>query len=181
MILSLGFSVNTPKIPVQVVLSDNQLMSAINNSLIRVPQTGVDVSLVGGSANFVDSSVKGKVSIDNILRKVQTDDGIDVFVAMTVTIEGRPAIMRYIAVFNNKGQSVLFKSSILVGDRLIINSVTASEESSVIVKSLAYMPSATGYLVTVSYLDRKNGEPFTTVPSLLKTISMRVKNHIISK
>jgi hypothetical protein len=36
-------------------------------------------------------------------------------------------------------------------------------------------------LVTVSYLDRKNGEPFTTVPSLLKTISMRVKNHIISK
>jgi hypothetical protein len=119
-------SVNTPKIPVQVVLSDNQLMSAINNSLIRVPQTGVDVSLVGGSANFVDSSVKGKVSIDNILRKVQTDDGIDVFVAMTVTIEGRPAIMRYIAVFNNKGQSVLIKFLIQLNPKSL-RSVFVSE------------------------------------------------------
>ena len=174
-------SVNTPKVPVQTVLSDSLLISAINNSLIRVPQTGVDVSLVGGSANFADSSVKGKVSIDNLLRKVQTDDGIDAFVAMTITIEGRPAIMRYVAVFNNKGQSVLFKSSVLVGDRLIINSVTASEESSVIAKPLIQMPSSRGYIAIISYLDRKNGEPFTTAPSLLKTISMRVKNHIISK
>ncbi len=174
-------SQNTPKVPVQVVLSDILLISAINNSLIRVPQTGVDVPLVGGSALFVDSSVKGKVSIDNLLRKVQTDDGIDVFVAMTVTIEGRPALMRYVAVFNNKGQSVSFKSSVLVGDRLIINSITAYEESSVIGKPLAYMLSSTGYVVTISYLDRKNGEAFTTVPSLLKTVSMRVKNHVISK
>ena len=100
---------------------------------------------------------------------------------MNVVIDGRPSVMRYVALFNNKGQSVVFKSSTLIGDRIIITSVIPAKDTSVIVKPLPYMTSTLGYTVVVSYLDRKNGEPFATTPSLLKTVSLRVKSHIVSK
>ena len=177
---NVGNTANTPKVPVQTALTDATLMAVINNSLIRAPQTGIDVALVGGSANFVDGSVKGRVTIDNLLNRVQTDDGVDVFVGMSVVVDGDPSVMKYIALFNNKGQSVVFKSSVLVGDRILVTNLVPVKDSSVISKPLPYMTSL-GYTAVVSYLDRKNGEPFSTIPSLVKTVSLRVTSHVVSK
>jgi hypothetical protein len=163
-------------------LSDATLFAVISNTLIRVPQTGVDVALTNGQADFVDSSTKGHVSISRVLTKVPTDSGYDVFVDMTVTIQGRPQVEHYVALFHNLGQSALFTSSALIGDRLTLTGAVAVPDKSVMLKNpQSFMTSSLGYTLNVSYLDRKVGEPFTTAPTVLRSISLHVKNHSVSR
>ena len=164
-------------------LSNDALMALINNaSIIRVPNTGVDVSLYQGGSNFADGAVSGHVSIDHMLGKVPTDSGYDVFVDMTVTTTGKTSIIHYVALFRNLGQAVVFTSAAPVGDRLILQNVTALLDKNVITKKpVSYMTSSVGYALNLSYLDRKNGESYATTPTLPKTMSFTVKNHIVSK
>lgn len=164
-------------------LSNDALMALINNaSIIRVPNTGVDVSLYQGGSNFVDGAVSGHVSIDHILGKVPTDSGYDVFVDMTITTAGKTSIIHYVALFRNLGQAVVFTSAAPVGDRLILQNVTALLDKNVITKKpVSYMTSSVGYTLNLSYLDRKNGESYAMTPTLPKTMSFSVKNHIVSK
>lgn len=164
------------------VPSDATLLTAVGNVVLRVPQTGVDVKLSGGSANFTDSAVKGHVSIGSILAKVPTDDGYDVFVDMSITTDGKPAVIHYVALFRYVNQVTAFTSAVSVGDRVGLYGLTATADSSVKVNpSQSYMSSTLGYVLTLSYLDRKNGEPATANPSVPKTMTLRVKNHIVAK
>lgn len=163
------------------VLSDSALMSLMNVARIRVPQTGVDVNLAQGQANFTDSTVKGHVALGRILGKVPTDVGYDVFVEMTITTSG-PAIIEYVALFRNVGQGIQYTSAVSIGDRLTLVGVTATPDKSVKVNApQSYMSSSIGYNLAVAYLDRKNGEPMTASPSLAKSMPLRVKNHILSR
>lgn len=160
-----------------------QLMALIDRSIIRVPGTGVDVSLSNGQASFTDGAVKGRITVEKILGKVLTDSGYDVFVDMTLSKEGQLAVVHYVALFRNLGQGVLYTSSVSIGDRLILNGIiSAQPDKSVTVKvASSPMSSTIGYTITLSYLDRKNGESATTTPSLLKNMNLRVKNHIVAR
>lgn len=161
--------------------SDATLIQLMNSSKIRVPNTAVDVVLVQGTAGFTDSAVKGTVTLNKILGKVITDVGYDVFVEMSISTNG-PSVLHYVALFRSVGQGVQYTSSVLIGDRLSLVGITAAADTSVTVAiPKTYMSSTLGYKLVLSYLDRKNGEPITTSPSLLKTMSLRVKNHIVSK
>lgn len=172
-----GSTRQTPPVP-----SDSSLMVLISGAKIRVPQTGVDVMLSGGEANFTDSAVKGHVSIGRILAKVPTDSGYDVFTDMTITTEGKPAVIHYVALFRALGQGIVFTSAVNVGDRVALTSLTAVPDTSVKVKPpQSYMTSSIGYVLTLSYLDRKNGEPATAAPSLAKTLTLRVDDHIVAR
>lgn len=163
------------------VLSDSALMSLMNVARIRVPQTGVDVYLAQGQADFTDSVVKGHVALGRILGKVPTDVGYDVFVEMKIQTTG-PAVLEYVALFRNVGQAVQYTSAVSIGDRLTLVGITATPDKSVMVNPpQSYMSSSIGYNLAVAYLDRKNGEPMTTSPSLAKSMPLRVKNHILSK
>jgi hypothetical protein len=156
-------------------------MALMNVARIRVPQTGVDVTLNQGQADFTDGAVKGHVVLGRILGRVPTDSGYDVFVAMTVTTSGS-GVMHYVVLFRNVGQAVMYTSTAFIGDRVILTGVIAEpDKSTPYGKSQFYMISATGYSLTVSYLDRKNAEPLTTTPTLAKTVTLHVKNHIVSK
>lgn len=165
------------------VLSNDALMALINNaSTIRVPNTGVDVSLSNGGSNFTDGPTSGHVSIDHILGKVSTDSGYDVFVDMIITTTDKTSAIHYVALFRNVGQAVVFTSAVPIGDRLILQSVTPVPDKSVTTKTpTSYMKSSIGYFLNLAYLDRKNGEAYSTTPTSAKTLSLHVKNHIVSK
>lgn len=164
-------------------LSNDTLMALINNaSIIRVPNTGVDVSLYQGGSNFVDGAVSGHVAVDHMLGKVPTDSGYDVFVDMSITTTGKTSITHYVALFRNLGQAVVFTSAVPIGDRLILQNITALLDKNATTKTpVSYMTSSVGYTLSLTYLDRKNGENYSTTPSLSKTMSLTVKNHIVSK
>ncbi len=161
------------------------LAPLVGKVTMRVPQTGVDVTLVGGEANYTDTNgtTKGHVSVGPVVTSIRTTDGFDVFTDMTVTRNGEPQVQHYAALFHVVNpETVKFKSTVLIGDRLPITSIIAKADKSVQVNpSLSIMNSEVGYFVEVSYLTRKNGEPITAAPTLPKSISVNVKGHIASK
>lgn len=164
------------------VPSDASLMSLISVANLRVPGTGVDVTLAGGAANYTEGSAKGRVSVDRILAKIPTDNGYDVFTDMTMVQEGKSSIIHYVALFRSVGQGIQYTSAVSIGDRVGLVSVTAAANTSASVTSpKGYMVSANGYNATLSYLDRKNGEAVTVAPSLMKTKVLVVKNHLINR
>ncbi len=163
------------------LISDSALAMMVGNSLVRVPQTGVDVALTAGNADYTSGTSKGHITIGRILGRVTTDQGTDVVAEMNLTKSGSPSVLNYIAMFHNVGQTVTYTSSILIGDRITISSIAVSPDKTVTTtQPQNYVTSSIGYNVTVNYLDRKNGEPFTTSPSLPETKTVHVKNHILA-
>ncbi|MCF7865438.1 MAG: hypothetical protein K9M11_02960 [Candidatus Pacebacteria bacterium] len=162
--------------------SDAVLKTLIGNVALRVPQTGVDVKLNGGEADFTDSAVNGHISVGRILAKVPTESGYDVFVDMSISTKSTPSIIHYVALFRVVNQVAGYTSSVSIGDRIALTSIVATPDVSIEVrKPQSFMTSSIGYILTLTYLDRKNGEPLTTPPSLAETMSLHVKNHIVSK
>lgn len=162
-------------------LSNSALAMIVGNSLITVPQTGVDVALTSGNADYTSGANKGHVAIGKILGRITTDNGTDVIAEMTLTKTGSPNALKYVAMFHNVGDKVTYTSAILIGDRVTVSGITVSADKSVSVNApQTYMNSALGYNFTVSYLDRKNGEPLTAVPSVPKSVTVHVKNHILA-
>jgi len=162
-------------------LSDAQISQIIASAKVRVPQTGVDVVLTGGESAFTDSSVKGTVVAGPILSKVVTDTGTDIFTDMTIVLAGRPGILHYVAAFHELGSSVTYTSAILIGDRLTLIGVTPKANTEARLDQPGALYSSTlGYSITVNYLDRKNGEPLTTVPTVAKTVTLNVREHNVT-
>ncbi len=166
--------------------SDSTLAAIMGNSKVRVPQTGIDVALRGGQASYSSGAISGTIAIGSILTKVPTDNGLDVFVSLSVTptaVPGKTGIENYVALFHVKGDTAAYTSAILVGTGLPIKGVEAKRDPAVTTPGTvpAYMNSATGYLLVVSYLDRKNAEPVTIAPSLARDFTAHVKNHVLSK
>ncbi|MDD5318698.1 MAG: hypothetical protein PHF79_02670 [Candidatus Pacebacteria bacterium] len=155
---------------------------AINSAVITVPQTGVEVALNAGQADYTDSQIKGHVSVGAILNYAYTDDGsYDVFVEMLLTKENQAPVLHYVALFRLTGKSVKYTSAVLIGDRLPIQSVTPKHDRAVeFTGSNSTFETKNGYLLNVSYLDRKNAEPMTTPPTLQEVITLHVRSHILT-
>lgn len=164
--------------------SNEVLADVMKNELVRIPQTGVDVALTNGVGLYKEGSVEGSVNLGNIVGKVKTESGYDVFVQMAFTKKGSLGIQQYVALFSATSLGVKFTSAVLVGDRVTIQSVVGSEDPSTTgphPSGSSAMSSLAGYIATINYLDRKNGEALTATPSVAKTLSTHVKSHIISK
>lgn len=177
-----GANVGTPS----AMPSDATLTQIMGVSKLRVPQTGTDVVLTGGKANYVSGTSRGQVSLGSILAKVTTNDGYDVFANMSVTQTAptsRTGADNYLVLFHVKGDVATYTSSILIGQGLPVRSVEAKRDTSVSVSNNAYpyLDSVAGYFLTVSYLDRRSGEYPPTAPTVVKDFTARVKNHILSK
>ena len=163
-------------------ISDNSaLVSLINSALIRVPNTGVDVALTQGSATYSEASIHGRVTAGPIIGKVKTNDGYDVFTDMTVD-KGGVSIFHYVALFHAYGQQIKYTSAAVVADRVSVLNVMASADPALKINSpQGYFDSVGGYILTVNYLDRKNGEPMTATPSVARTLSLHVRSHVVSR
>lgn len=167
--------------------SDATLMALFNVSRVRVPQSGSDVALSAGQGSYTNGTTKGQVMLGSILAKVTTTDGYDVFVNMTLTktaANTTSTTENYVALFHVKSGVATYTSAVLVGAGLPVRSVEAKRDPAVTSAGTPvspYMDSVKGYLLTVSYLDRKNGEPTTATPTAPKDFTAHVKAHVISK
>jgi hypothetical protein len=169
-----------------IINNDAMLKSLINNLGVRIPETGMDIALANGVGNATVNNQKYTLTAGPILGKIKTDDGYDVFVDMTLvkTSAGTTgtAKVKYLATYHVLNEVVLFKSAVIVGTNIEVRSITASADKSISVNTNQNMMSSTkGYILTVTYLDRKNGEPVTTAPTVSKTIVFNVKNHMATR
>lgn len=169
-----------------LINNDAALKSHINNLGVRIPETGVDIALANGVGTASVNTQKYSLTAGPILGKVKTEDGHDVFVDMTLTKTSSGSTgstkIKYVASYHVKDDVVLFKSAVLIGSNVEVRGVIASADKSLSVSTnSSVMNSAKGYILTVNYLDRKNGEPVTTAPSVASTLVLHVKNHIVTK
>ncbi len=161
--------------------TDTQVFSSISNSHIRVPSTGADVWLKNGYAEFVYGNVSGHVTLGPVIGKVVTNDGDDIFLDMTLSTDKTTEVNHYLAVFNVNGTLVKYSSSLFIGSRLSFQSVSALVNQATIIKGKQnIMNSTIGYILTVNYLSLNDGEPVTAAPSVPRSITVHVKNHIIT-
>lgn len=163
-------------------LTDAEINTAIRSAVVRVPTSGVDVTLSSGAASYREGSTSGNIQVGQVFAKVPTTDGYDIFASMTLTDTEKLSSLNYVALFHLSGKTIKYKSALLIGDRLPVVSVVASPQPKYpYVEVLPYMDSTYGYQLKVNYLSRKNLEPATataTVPSDMVAI---VKNHIIAR
>jgi hypothetical protein len=167
------------------IASNNTTLKAmLDNSSLRVPETAVDVVLRNGSAAYTNGQVKGTVMLGQILGKTKVEAGYDVFVEMTVTSNTVPGQKR-VAVFYLTNAGTKFTSSAIIGDRVMLRSLTITDDANVSpqyrFENLNMRFANIAYKVAVNYLDRRNGESATTTPTVPRDVQFSVKNHIISK
>lgn len=158
------------------------VQKSIYNSTIKVPDTGIEATLVNGQADYQNFSVKGHITINSILGKVLTNDGYDVFVGMSVSKENLPTVNNYVVLYKVNGGVANYSSTLIIGDRLIPESVSAQPDPSFFYKKpLPYFDGSLGYLLNINYLGRRNGEVPTVSPTVNLVITAHVKNHIINR
>lgn len=163
-------------------VSDATLNTLLDSAAIRVPNTGVDVALTQGQASYTNGAVKGQITRGKVLGKVSTEAGHDVFVNLVLTTQGSSVQQNYVALFRLNGTTVTYTSAVVVGDRLTVQSVVAKPDPSApMTTPQQFFNSSSPYILDISYLDRKNGEPVSATPSVQKTMTVHVKNHIVSK
>lgn len=163
------------------VLSDSALNMIIGNTLIRIPQTGIDKALTNGQATFKEGSVQGRVSVGPVVSRVKTDDGsTDAFAIITYSPEGKTEV-QYIGLFHVTGDKVRYTSSVQLGSGVLLKSMIASIDKSVQAQNQALASSLLGYNLSVEYLARRGGDSATTTPTVPQSFIAKVKGHVISK
>lgn len=165
-----------------LVNNTQALNTLLDSVIVRVPNTTSDVRLVGGKADFTDGSRKGQVTRGAVIGKIQTEDGYDVFTDMTISMTNVTGTMHYVALFQVTGSSLTFTSAVVVGDRVLPQSVTAKAiTSATVTPPQVIMNSKTGYILSINYLDRKSGEAMTAAPSVPKILQAQVRNHLVTR
>lgn len=178
-----GNNTNTPT--ASDIPSDSMIMSLVNVSSLRVPQTAVDVALSGGSAMYKVNATEGKVTMGSLIGKYSTEDGYDVLVSMSVkgdVSKATPVASTYVALYHLKNNKLTYTSAVRIGDNVTIQSADAKPDTST---SVATNPlqfnSALGYDVTVKFLGRNTGQPTDVAPTVSQELPVNVKKHIITR
>jgi hypothetical protein len=160
------------------------LSGMISNSSLRVPETPVDVTLKGGTASYTNGQVKGTVTVGKVLGMTKVEAGYDVFVEMTITSNTVPGQKR-VAVYNLTTAGTKYMSSVVIGDRVILKSLTITDDANVApeyrYENLNMRFANIPYKVAVNYLAHGNGVSASSTPTVPRDIQFSVKNHIISK
>ncbi len=163
--------------------TDAHITALMNVAKVRVPGVSAEIALSSGVGSYTTtgSNVKGTVQLGKILGKFTTTDGYDVLVVMNHT-STQSISSNHVVLFHVKDDSLLFTSSISIGNGVTIQSTTARSDTSVSQNTApTIFNSAQGYKVTINYLERKGNEPAGTTPSSPKDLTASVKNHIISR
>jgi len=154
--------------PVTKDSTDTTLLARLQKASVGVSEDGTRVALSGGKASFVidGTTTNGSVTLGDVA--IEKTKGSRENVITTVSVNnGGSGTYTYVVLFeDNAGASLTDKSYALVGDRVVITGIRADEVAD----------STIDYIVSVSYLDRKAGEPLSAKPTVAHTKILVVQN-----
>jgi len=149
----------------KLIISDARLSELIQNSSVSIPETSFNANLNNGWGTFSDETVRGTVHVEPILAKISAGEEYDTFAAMTVDMGGSGTFY-YLALFRINTKSVSHTSSIFLGDRIKVQSVTLGEMEE------------GSYVATVRYLDRPDNASFFDPPTQERERALTVSDHL---
>lgn len=146
-----------------------RLMGFLSNTEIVVPDTTVHVVLQNGKGEFTNGEAKGKVMVGSLLGLVKVNDTYDAFVDLAVN-NGGSGTFHYVTLFHLTVQTIEQTSSVFVGDRVLVKSVTSDG-----------VRDDASYDAKIIYLDRKESEPMSAEPKEQKEITFSVSDNTIKE
>ncbi|MFA6095383.1 MAG: hypothetical protein WC767_00895 [Candidatus Paceibacterota bacterium] len=145
--------------PVTKDSTDTSLIGRLKSVSVGVTEDGSKVTLADGKATFTipGSSSKGSVSLGDVAISKDSNGRKDVLAILNVS-SGGSGTFQYVVLFEDKGGVLTDKSYVSVGDRVTVTGIRADDISA-----------GGDYVVSVSYLGRKDGEPMTAKATVAKT------------
>ncbi len=138
----------------------------VKNAGITVPDTSVNISLVDGRASYGTNLDGGDVTLIKVIGGERFSATRTHVYADIAVQSGGTGVFHYVGLFEVTGDKVTHLSSYFIGDRINLISARATPKTT------------NAYTLTVSYLDRKEGEPMVEDPSVQKEITVEVKNNL---
>ncbi len=150
------------------VYSREEIISVVNSSMVRIPDTSFAVKLENGKAEFSDDNMQGNVMISEPYYSVKVGDGHDSFATMSYSTNDSGDLVS-VAIFHIKKDKAIYKGSYLLGENVIVNSISTSVE-----------PREDGYSIEVEYLEKSLEEEIVESDSIeSETLILLIKDHMI--
>ncbi len=138
---------------------------SVKNTLITVPDTNVNISLVDGRASYGTTLDGGDVTLIKLIGGEKTSTGATHVFADIAVQSGGTGVFHYVALFDVSSGKPVYRSSHFIGDRVILTSVSTTPKDT------------QSYMLKVQYLDRVEGDPMVAEPNVPKEVSVEVKGY----
>lgn len=158
--------VETSKTPNTSAIDWKVFEGQVKNALITVPETTTKISLVNGQASYGTTLDGGDVTLTKLIGGERVSSGATHVFADIAVQSGGTGVFHYVGLFGVTSGKVTHLSSSFIGDRVSLVSASTTPKDS---KS---------YMLTVKYLDRKEGEPMVEDPSVQREIQIEVRNSL---
>lgn len=140
----------------------------MKNSEVKIPETNILVSLKNGQANFSDGVLSGQVTMGDVFSLVEiSENDFDVYGVITVNTGGSGEFV-YVVIYHATSQLFENTDSLSVGDRVIVKNIIP----------LSKNINSDAYVMGVNYLERRENQPMSDMPSVEKLLKARVKSHM---
>jgi len=130
----------------------------LKQTVVKVPESDAESTLSSGSGVFTIDGFPGDVLLGDIYAVSDSN----IFATLIVNSGGSGRFI-YLVWFEDTGHLLLQKAEQFLGDRITIKSISIS-----------------GSFVQVNILDRREGEPFTTAPTVQKSLIFNFENNNLS-
>ena len=135
---------------------------------LHVPDSELKVTLTKGVKPFQKGVERGDVMLGDLFTATPVSDGFDVLTYVNVN-HGGSGTQQYLVVYHVTEKARVHTSSIMIGDRIPVETITVIPGSS-----------PDQYTVMVNYLDRTPDQAMVDAPTVPKTVSFPVVNHQIT-
>lgn len=134
-----------------------------------VTPPNIDVPGALTSATLIIPGTSNSVALTEPYFLVKNADGNDLFATMVYNTGGSGTFVA-LALFQDMNDTPVMKGSFPIGDRVVVKSI----------KQLQLAQNG-AYTLSITYLDRKAGEPMATTPTMEKVVEVSVKDHMFVK
>lgn len=144
------------------------LNQVLLNANVHVPDSEIVVKLGSGVQNFRKGVERGDIMWGDLFTATQTTGGYDVLSYVNVN-HGGSGTQQYLVIFHVTDKIVTHTSSVMIGDRIPVQSITVQPGTTL-----------DQYTVMVNYLERTPDQAMVDAPTVPKTASFAVVNHLIT-
>jgi hypothetical protein len=163
-----------PQVPEQPERAgESEIREALSSASVIMPDTKRVVALTDGTTSFPSapgSTSQTVVTMTDVFDTKMVDGRTDVLAIVDISYGGS-GTYQYLALYEVGTAGLVPKSIGLIGDRVEVGGISTDD---------LFGSDGEEYLITVSYLDRAEGDPMTAEPSEPKEKYFLVENGVFN-
>lgn len=141
------------------------LSREVNNATLILPDSNQSITFEKGKSEFTIDDASGTAVIGNIIARSNND----IFVNYSVNTGGS-GTFTYVAYFKQTNMGLQYVTSVSIGDRVPVESITLSETTG-----------GYPYTLSVIYFDRAENQPMAEAPTVPTTLNFTVEKNSLTQ